>query len=321
MSVDVETLLQYGNLQMAAESLFGVLPSDPPGTVRGGAGSMTLDSLGLGNRRASLFPEPLAQDFLNTGWEVVEHKSNTTTGFSGTLFRNPQGEYVLSFRSTEFADDAARDNQATNTLEIKEKGWAFGQIADMQAWYQSLCAGPNPRIPAGAPLTVTGYSLGGHLATAFTLLYPSAITATYTFNGAGVGLLTDGYSLAQVMANFNSRNAAAGNADLFSNSIARDTYNQLRVLFSGHTAVNSGDVQMALELIANRIVDANDAGPAQLILLRGAVQRVGRIVSEAELARLRRAPHSRAPRPTLTREASGRSQGRPSAGPSCRTCR
>ncbi|SDP94092.1 hypothetical protein SAMN04489708_1587 [Paracidovorax cattleyae] len=49
-----------------------------------------------------------------------------------------KGELVLSFRSTEFADDAARDNQATNTLEIKEKGWAFGQIADMEAWFQTL---------------------------------------------------------------------------------------------------------------------------------------------------------------------------------------
>jgi len=39
----------------------------------------------------------------------------------------------MSFRSTEFADDAARDNEATNKLEIKDHGWAFGQIADMEA--------------------------------------------------------------------------------------------------------------------------------------------------------------------------------------------
>ena len=62
-------------------------------------------------------------------------------GFSGTLFKAKQDnaalgiqkdELVLSFRSTEFADDAARDNEATNLLEVKDKGWAFGQLSDME---------------------------------------------------------------------------------------------------------------------------------------------------------------------------------------------
>ena len=46
----------------------------------------------------------------------------------------------MSFRSTEFIDDAARDNQATNTFEIKDTGFAWGQIADMEAWYAELKA-------------------------------------------------------------------------------------------------------------------------------------------------------------------------------------
>ena len=41
----------------------------------------------------------------------------------------------MSFRITEFLDDNARDNMATNTMELKEFGWAFGQIADMEKWY------------------------------------------------------------------------------------------------------------------------------------------------------------------------------------------
>ena len=88
-----------------------------------------------GDERASLFPLALAKSFLAEEWAVVEHLSNTTTGFSGTLFRNNQtGELVLSFRSTEFLDDAARDNQATNAMEIRDFGGAFGQIADMEQW-------------------------------------------------------------------------------------------------------------------------------------------------------------------------------------------
>ncbi|MCF7982639.1 MAG: hypothetical protein K9K86_11705 [Pseudomonadales bacterium] len=34
-------------------------------------------------------------------------------------------------------------------------------------------------------MTVTGYSLGGHLASAFTLIFPSVVNETYTFNSAG----------------------------------------------------------------------------------------------------------------------------------------
>jgi hypothetical protein len=119
MSNEAMTYLKYATLQMAAEALWD--RPDPEGIV---------GQLKYGNSRASKFTETQAQQFIDDGWEVVEHKGNTETGFSGTLFRNAQtGEQVLSFRSTEFADDAARDNQATNTLEIKAHGWAFGQIA------------------------------------------------------------------------------------------------------------------------------------------------------------------------------------------------
>jgi hypothetical protein len=198
MTIQFSDLLKYANLQMAAESLFGVTVSAVPGTLKGSA-SMTLQSLEDGNNRSSLFPTVLATDFMNQGWTVVEHVSNTTTGFSGTLFRNPNtGEQVLSFRSTEFADDAARDNQATNAMEIQQFGWAFGQIDDMETWFANLRA--SGKLDPGTPITVTGYSLGGHLATAFNFLHSEEVTAfgvpllssTFTFNGAGVGQVNGG---------------------------------------------------------------------------------------------------------------------------------
>ncbi|AMM23271.1 hypothetical protein AX767_01930 [Variovorax sp. PAMC 28711] len=182
---------------------------------------MTVDVLTNGNERSSRFTETQAQAFIDEGWTVVEHKSNTSTGFSGTLFRNSQtGEVVISFRSTEFADDAVRDNQATNVMEIKAEGWAFGQIADMQAWVASLYA--SDKITTSDQLTVTGYSLGGHLATAFNLLYPSAVAATYTFNGAGVATVNEGHSLAQVMTEFTHHRVLGSNAGLFAVGYAVD---------------------------------------------------------------------------------------------------
>jgi pimeloyl-ACP methyl ester carboxylesterase len=45
-------------------------------------------------------------------------------------------------------------------------------------------------LPSAAQLSVIGYSLGGHLATAFNLLYPDAAQQVVTFNGAGVGRVT-----------------------------------------------------------------------------------------------------------------------------------
>lgn len=130
--------LKYANLQMAAEALFG-FNATPPGTVLTPADlaandKNTLENLTDGNLHASKFTSTEAEKFTQE-WTVVEHISNTTTGFSGTLFRNnATRELVISFRSTEFLDDAARDNTATNVLEIKEKGWAFGQISDMEDW-------------------------------------------------------------------------------------------------------------------------------------------------------------------------------------------
>jgi Ca2+-binding RTX toxin-like protein len=217
---NVAKYLKFANVQMAAESLF-VPPRTPITSIAVGQtmgpGSMTEASLGFGNNdRASKFPPTLAADFVNY-WDVVEHKANTSTGFSGTLFKAKannaalgiqKDELVLSFRSTEFVDDAMRDSKATNDLEVRQRGWALGQIDDMEKWYAELRADPS-KIPEGAEVSVTGYSLGGHLATAFNILrrenrQSAQVAATYTFNGAGVGGLKGNTELKGVLADFRS---------------------------------------------------------------------------------------------------------------------
>ena len=183
-------LLKYAELQMAAEAFLiednGELASD------------VTKALVLGNKHASHFTSPEAEKFLKH-WRILDQQANTETGFSGTLFEcildDPltgakTGEKVISFRSTEFIDDAARDNQATNTFEIADHGLAFGQISDMEVWYKRLK--DQGKITDPTQLSVTGYSLGGHLATAFNLLRteenpPIALKQVVTFNGAGMG--------------------------------------------------------------------------------------------------------------------------------------
>ncbi|MDK2125821.1 calcium-binding protein, partial [Parachitinimonas caeni] len=189
----ISDYLKYAELQMAAEALYGRDAVERPDLEPGipVSGPIREDYLTLGNRHASKFTTGEAAKFA-AQWVVVEHKSNTTTGFSGTLFKNKDtGDLVLSFRSTEFIDDAARDNQSTNALEIARLGWAFGQISDMESWYRHL----HSEGKITKPLTVTGYSLGAHLATAFNLLHRgegSDIKQVITFNGAGVGQIGDG---------------------------------------------------------------------------------------------------------------------------------
>ena len=148
-----------------------------------------------GNNHTSKLTEPQIKEFMEN-WEVVAYLPNTTTGFSGTLFQAKRdipgttikaGEKVMSLRSTEFIDDEVRDSQQTNTHEIAKKGWAFGQIDDLEQWFQGL---RNEKlIGDDEQIRITGYSLGGHLATAFNILHrdEGLIKNTYTFNGAGVG--------------------------------------------------------------------------------------------------------------------------------------
>ncbi|KAB2908998.1 MAG: hypothetical protein F9K30_23335 [Dechloromonas sp.] len=184
--------LKYANLQMAAEA-FLVDSQDKPLT-----GQQYIDALVRGNNHASYFTETEAIKF-ERDWEVVDQCKNTPTGFSGTLFRNKTtNEYVLSFRSTEAYDDAIRDSASTNTLEIHSTGWAWGQISDMEAWYASI------KSQIDGPLNVTGYSLGGHLATTFNLLHQNEINQVFTFNGAGVGEVKTGHALAETIAYFDS---------------------------------------------------------------------------------------------------------------------
>ncbi len=193
--------LQFANAQMAAEAFL----------VDGLGKLLSLDdqkpALVAGNRHTSRFSETQANTFLKN-WTILSQQANTTTGFSGTLLKdNKTQNLVLALRSTEFIDDYARDNLATNDFEIKKTGWAWGQIADMEKWYAKL-AGPGGDLE-GKKFSVTGYSLGGHLATAFNLLHPGAAAEVLTFNGAGVGRIKGwtgqelGKGLANALERFN----------------------------------------------------------------------------------------------------------------------
>lgn len=193
--------LEFANLQIAAEAFYRKI-NDAPNWQVGDRGNVKFENLILqpkalesGNNHTSKFSPTLAAEFIQK-WKMVAHIANTGTGFSGTLFEAlndipgteiKKGDLTLSFRSTEFVEDAVRDNRATNKFEIKDKEFAFGQIADMERWVAMLKE--QGVLPQGKQINVTGYSLGAHLATALNIWYrdEGLIDSTYTFNGAGVG--------------------------------------------------------------------------------------------------------------------------------------
>ena len=208
MSTEAFDTLQFLLAQVAAESyLDGVHDGESLQSLYvQGANHYTLyEELKLrGELGMTQSTSLMWQDFSDT-WEIVSHQKNTASGFSGTLMRNKvTGEYTISFRSTESkgeddGGDVDRDSALGANGQIKDDGFAWGQIRDMQAFYQSLSAEGSEHYDATfsahmasqGQLNVTGYSLGGHLAQVFTQLNYNGVLHTYTINGAGMGTINN----------------------------------------------------------------------------------------------------------------------------------
>ena len=153
-----------------------------------------LDELGLTQSTGLMW-----SDF-SENWDIIQHQKNTFSGFSGTLLKSKSGGYAISFRSTESKEEAKggdvdRDSAKGANGEISMDGFAWAQIRDMEKFFANLTAIESEHYDAdfaahmagNGKLSVTGYSLGGHLAQVFTQLHREDILHTYTINGAGIG--------------------------------------------------------------------------------------------------------------------------------------
>jgi hypothetical protein len=192
MANELKTWLEFGLQQMAAECYLEAI--DP-------SVSEQLRAALIQGNNAPGFPisghtrfTDLHAEYFVQNLEIVKHHASDATGFSATLMRNRvTGEYTLSFRSTEYRSQAQggdweRDGLPGADGSAAATGFALGQLAAMENLYSSLSA----TIPFGTKINVTGYSLGGHLATVFTELHADDIKATYLFNAAGRGVMIGG---------------------------------------------------------------------------------------------------------------------------------
>ncbi|MBS0162474.1 MAG: hypothetical protein JSR64_06570 [Nitrospira sp.] len=202
MSSSVTTWLKFGLQQMAAEAYLDQINLSDLARVKQRLLEGNNDArFAVPDANGNLpgmtrFTNTLADRFLGT-FQIIDHHANDATGFSATLTRDMvTGEYTLSFRSTEAKHQAAggdweRDGLPGADGEIAGTGFALAQLVSMEKYYRAIKADPT-KLPPGVVLNVTGYSLGGHLATVFTELHASEINATYTFNGAGRGRINGG---------------------------------------------------------------------------------------------------------------------------------
>ena len=106
------TYLEFSNLQIASEAFIGKSQSKDPGTIISGK-YFERDNLIKGNGHTSKFTETAADEFMQH-WRVVEHITNTKTGFSDTLFEakasigcalahHPQNPHCATRRSVHTA--------------------------------------------------------------------------------------------------------------------------------------------------------------------------------------------------------------------------
>ncbi len=227
-NTNIDKLYDYTLQQMAAESYFeGIEPSDiigirqrlRLGTNRDGYKTDNPD-LNEGYPGYTRMTTAQADEFLSKFTIAHQWSDNPTptgsrpvqagdvgyleldgvqilanTGLSATLIQNKEtGEYTLAIRSTEFRNwadggDGERDKYGADIKSIAFTGFALAQQEALERYYTWLKQ--NGHLPAGAKLNVTGYSLGGNLATVFTEIHQNnpdiQFGETVTFNGAGRG--------------------------------------------------------------------------------------------------------------------------------------
>ncbi len=208
---DAQQWLDLALQQIAAESYLDDL------TFNDESGVKDRLKVGANNYRVPINEEnpqstrmtDLQADYFWDHFEIIDHLPNRSSGFSATLTRNKQtGEYTLSFRSTEFrlpeeGGDKYRDGLYADG-RIGTHGFAFAQLASMEDYYAWLKS--SGTLPDNAVLNVTGYSLGGHMATIFTELHADEVNNTYSFNAVGRGdYFRSVGTIADMIADYRSR--------------------------------------------------------------------------------------------------------------------
>lgn len=130
------------------------------------------------------FTDSLVDTFVAAYGVVGETLTDATTGLSVTLFQNiATGEKILAIRGTN--PEEISDLITDGLLVAGESATLNPQYVALQAYYAQLIE--RGTLQPNELFSVTGHSLGGFLAQAFTVDHATNIRHTYTYNAPGIG--------------------------------------------------------------------------------------------------------------------------------------
>ena len=121
----------------------------------------------------------------NATYDVLQQSTPTINGFSAVLLQNrTTGEKVLAIAGT---DPSSPADLITDLVNVGLYGTVLGmpQYASLESFYAQLVS--TGKLGASEQVTVTGHSLGGFLAQAFTARHTNVVSAAYTYNAPGFG--------------------------------------------------------------------------------------------------------------------------------------
>ncbi|MEO1768097.1 hypothetical protein, partial [Thiobacter aerophilum] len=149
-----------------------------------------------------------AKAFANT-YLVVDQYTDPLSGFSATVFADSSGNKYFAIRGTETSVFSGAIDWLTNVADVGAEGIAIRQGIALFNYLQRLYGAPGQAVvqytydpitrtigtttssASGllsgqvTPLSVTGHSLGGHLAMIMSRLAPGLVSAVYTYNAPG----------------------------------------------------------------------------------------------------------------------------------------
>lgn len=139
------------------------------------------------------FTQKQAELFLSR-FDLVKAFDDPGTGFRAALFLDKiTNEFTLAIAGTN-AYEFLGDVIFADLVGLAATGSASDQISAMFSFYDELLT--TGILHTDLRINVVGHSLGGHLATIFSIYRPLAVNQVYTYNAAGTG--ADGEGAARI---------------------------------------------------------------------------------------------------------------------------
>jgi hypothetical protein len=130
------------------------------------------------------FTDSLASEFVTNYSIAAETFIDSTSGLSATLFqRNGSAEKILAIRGTVLPELGGLI--ADGLIVVGEAASLNPQYMALELFYLQLIQ--QGKLRPNDVVTVTGHSLGGYLAQAFTVDHAVNVAHTYTYNTPGTG--------------------------------------------------------------------------------------------------------------------------------------